>query len=231
MFVILTFDVQSQPFEGRITYSVEFEMKGEFSKLKDQIFEKMINEGSYYDTVRVYIKNGKYKKMDNSTNQKAVIYSSEQNKIYSLQKGSEYVAVIDANKTASMNLNFPKPTMAEVDSIKFINGIPCGILKLSWENLGEEWYFFNKETAVVDPNLFAQHNYEYLNKVLDVTGSYPLEIVKSMNDAISIRMTLVSIDDDELKDDLFNIPELKKANRRMTKIMDRLTEGQVMQIK
>ena len=128
-------------------------------------------------------------------------------------------------------MNFPEPDLVNVDSIKFINGIPCDILKLSWENLGEEWYFFNKETAVIEPSLYADHNYEYLNKVLSSTGSYPLEMVKSMNNVMSIRMTLVSIEGGELSDDLFSIPELKKANKKMTKMMDNITGTQVMKIK
>ena len=224
-------DGRTQSFEGTITYSVEFEMKGEFVNLKDQIFEKLRNEGGYYDTMKVYIKQGRYKKVDNSLNQKSVIFLPDQNKIYSLEEESEFVAIIDASKIAAINLNFPEPDLVNVDSIKFINGIPCDILKLSWENLGEEWYFFNKETAVIEPSLYADHNYEYLNKVLSSTGSYPLEMVKSMNNVMSIRMTLVSIEGGELSDDLFSIPELKKANKKMTKMMDNITGTQVMKIK
>ncbi|MGB3466197.1 MAG: hypothetical protein WBA74_13045 [Cyclobacteriaceae bacterium] len=231
LFITLALESRTQSFEGTITYSVEFELKGEFIHLRDQIFEKLRNEGGYYDTIKVYIKEGKYKKVDNNLHQKSVIYLPEQNKIYSLEKGSEFVSIFDANNTTSIKLNLPEPVLVNVDSVKFINGIPCNILKLSWGNLGEEWYFFNRETAVVDPDLYAGHNYEYLNKILKSTESYPLEIVKSMNNVISIRMTLVSIEESELPEDIFGIPDLKKANKKMTKMIDDITGTQVMKIK
>ncbi len=227
----LALDGRTQSFEGTITYSVEFELKGEFVNLRDQIFEKLRNEGGYYDTIRVHIKQGRYKKVDNSLNQKSVIYLPDENKIYSLERGSNYVSIIDASRIGSINLNVPEPDLLIVDSIKFVNGIPCDILKLSWGKLGEEWYFFNRETAVIRPDLYASHNYEYLNQVLNAAGSYPLEILKSMNNFMSIRMSLISVEEGRLPEGLFIIPELKKANKKMSKMVNELTGAQVMEIK
>jgi len=206
-------------------------MKGEFVNLRDQIFEKLRNEGGYYDTIKVHIKQGKYKKVDNSINQKSIIYLPDLNKIYSLEEGSEFVSIIDASKVAGLNLNLPEPNLLNVDSTKAVNGIPCDILKLSWGNLGEEWYFYNKGTAVVNPELFENHTYEYLNQVLSATGSYPLEVVKSMDNVMSIRMSLILVEEGELPDDLFRIPELKKANKKMSKMVNELTGAQLMEIK
>lgn len=224
-------DGRTQSFEGTITYSVEFEMRGEFVNLRDQIFEKLRDKGGYYDTIRVHIKQDRYKKVYNSINQKSVIYLPDLNKIYSLEELSKFVSIIDASKVASINLNFPEPNLLNVDSIKFVKGIPCNTLKLSWENLGDEWYFYNKETAVIDPELYENHNHEYLNQVLRATGSYPLEMVKSMDNVISIRMSLISVEEGEVSDDLFKIPELKKANKKMSKMVNEMTGGQVMEIK
>ena len=232
-FVLFTLSLhaQNETFEGTITYSVEFEMKGQLTNLKDQIIDQLKSEGGYYDTIKIHIKAGKYKKVDNSTNQKSIIYIPDENKIYSLEEGSEFVSIIDASKTTTFNLNLPEPEFSLVDSVKYIKGIPCEALKLSTPNIGEEWYFYNKETAVIAPKLYAKHNYEYLNRILSATGAYPLEILKSMNNMISIRMSFVSVEEVKLSDNIFSIPELKKANKKMSKLMNDLTGAQVMEIK
>jgi hypothetical protein len=133
---------RTQSFEGVITYSVKFELKEGFLGMKDQIFEKLKKDGDYYDTLKVFIKNNQYKKIDNSANPKSVIYAPEQNIVYVLEAGFDHAVLIDASKVTALNLNLPEPSLHYVDSIKHITNVACDILKLSWEDLGEEWYFF-----------------------------------------------------------------------------------------
>ena len=222
---------RTQSFEGVISYSVKFELKEGFLEKKDQIFEKLKKDGDYYDTLKVFIKNSQYKKIDNSANPKSVIYAPEQNTVYVLEAGFDHAVVIDASKVTTLNLNLPEPSLHYVDSIKHITNVACDILKLSWDDFGEEWYFFNKDVATIDPKLFENHNYNYLNTILNSTGSYPLEIVKSLDGMMSTTMSLVSIEEKELSDELFKIPELKKANKKMNELMGQVTGTQVMKIK
>jgi hypothetical protein len=48
---------------------------------------------------------------------------------------------------------------------------------------------------------------------------------------MSTTMSLVSIEEQELSDELFKIPELKKANKKMNELMGQVTGTQVMKIK
>lgn len=231
LFLVLAQYGRTQSFEGVITYSVEYELKEGFLEMKDQIFEKLKKDGDYYDTVKIFIKENWYKKVDNSDNSKSVIYSPEQNTVYIQQEGFEYVTLIDAGQVTTLNLNLPEPSLQNIDSIKHISGIPCEIMKLDWGEVGEEWYFYNKETAIIDPSLFAKHNYDYLNIILSTTGSYPLEIVKGLDGLMLIRMSMVSLEEQELLQELFKIPELKKANKKMSGVMDQVTGARIMKIK
>lgn len=230
-FLALVLTGRTQSFEGVITYTVQFELKEGFPEMKDQILEKLKKDGDYYDTLKVFIKHNQYKKIDNSANPKSVIYSPEENIVYVLEEGFDHAILMDASEVRSLNLNLPEPSFHYVDSIKHIYNIGCDILKLSWQDLGEEWYFFNGDVANIDPKLFENHNYEYLNTILKSTGSYPLEIVKSLDGMMSVTMSAISIEEQELSDALFELPKLKKANKRMNELMGEVTGAHVMKIK
>lgn len=202
-----------QSFEGKLTYSVEFDIKsqkfGGFEITKEQVIEKMKSNGEFFNKIFVTLKQGNYIKEDNSSSEKRIIYKSDVNKIYTFQKDFEYEVITDADKYNAYNLDFKEPKIEEVDSLKSINGFDCKLLKLSWDKLGEEYYFYNSEIARIDPELFKNHNYEFFNTVVGKTNSYPLEIVKIVSNLISIKMTLVSISEEEISDDLFDIEKIK----------------------
>jgi hypothetical protein len=48
---------------------------------------------------------------------------------------------------------------------------------------------------------------------------------------MSTTMSLVSIEEQELSDELFKIPDLNKANKKMNELMGQVTGTQVMKIK
>ncbi len=221
----------SQSFEGVITYSVEFEMKGKLEELKDQVLEKLEREGAFYDTVKIFIKGDRYKKITNAEKAKSTIYIPEENELYFFEKGSEYVTILTAAEYGAINLNLPEPEVVKLDSVKMINGIHCNLLKLKWGNFGEGYYAYNSEKASIDPVLYREHNFEYLNVVLAATKSYPLEMTSDLNNVIAIRMTLASLQAVELTNEVFQIPALKKAEKKMTKFVDQATKGRIMKIK
>ena len=223
-----------QSFEGKLIYKVEFDIKpkeiGDFNISKEQIIEKMKKDGEFYDSISVLIKGGNYVKIMNTNSEQKAIYKSNLNKIYSFQKDFDYVTITDANKYNSMNIDFKERKIEKIDSSKIINGISCNGIKLSWGQLAEEYYFYNTETAKLNPQLFKKHNFEYLNEILELSNSYPLEIIKILNNSIKIKMTLIDISKEPIDDKLFKLPEFEKAEKDYAEMM--LEMGfEVMKIK
>ncbi|MBL4624002.1 MAG: hypothetical protein JKY42_02500 [Flavobacteriales bacterium] len=214
LFAVLICSLTSaQYFEGKLTYKVEFDIKqmtiGEMVITREDIIEKMTKNGEYFDTVTVTLKGGNYIKEDNSSLEKRLIYKSDVNKIFVFQKDSEHEFIIDANKYDAYNSGFNGVTVEMIDSTKTIGDINCSLLKLSCGKSGESYYFYNSEIAKLDPKLFKDHNYEYFNTVVGKTNSYPLEVVEIVNNFASTKMTLVSISEEKVSDDLFNIEKIK----------------------
>ena len=202
-----------QAFEGKLTYKVEYDIKtrkfGGVEITKDQIITKMKNDGEFFDTIIVTIKNGNYIKEFNSSVENRIIYKSDLNKIYSFRNDIENESLIDANKYNALDIKFGEPKVEKLDSLKIVNGVNCNLIKLSWGKLGEEYYFYNSEIAKLDPKLFKSHNYEYFNTVVNISKSYPLEIVKSTGDFITVKMTLKSISEEKISNELFDIEKIK----------------------
>ncbi len=221
-----------QSFEGKLTYKVEFDIKPQkienFEKL---VIEKMKEEGAYFDRVTITLKGGDYIKEDNSTTEKRIIYKSDVNKIYNFQNDFDHVMITDANKRNALDLQFKEPKIEEIDSLKVINGHDCRLVKLSWDKLGEEYYYYNAEVAKLDAELFKEHNYEYFNTVVGITNSYPLEIVKTLSNFVSLKMTLVSVSEEKIEDALFELPKFKKAKKDYAELMLSMTGCEVMKIK
>ena len=112
-----------------------------------------------------------------------------------------------------------------------INGIECKLIKLSWDGLGEELYYYNSEVISIDPKLFAKHNLEYFNTILNLTGSYPIETIKTISSFMSIKMTLVNISEEKIEDSVFDLPKLKKAKKDYSEMLLNITGAEVMKIK
>lgn len=227
--------VCGQSFEGTLTYGVEFEIKtqkvGNFEITKEQVIAKLKSDGEYFDEVIIRIKDGSYEKRDNSDLQKRIVYKPDENKIYTIEKDFEYVIITDASRANFMKLELPEPTFEKIDSTKVIKGQECSLLKLTWDKTGTELYFYNSEFIKIDPSLFQNHNYEYLNEVLKFTHAYPMEIVKTMSDFMTIRMTLVNVSQGSIDDSLFNLPEMTEAEKDYAEMMMNMTGAEVKKIK
>jgi hypothetical protein len=224
-----------QSFEGTLTYKVEFDIKtqkiGNFEITEEQVIQKMKSDGEYFDQVIVTIKEGNYEKTDNSNLQKRIVYKADVNKVYTFQKDLEYVVITDASKTNLMKLDLPEPSFEKIDTTKVIYGHKCSMLKLDWDKIGTELYYYDKEHLKIDPNLFKNHNYEYLNEVIKLTNSYPMEIVKTLSDFITIRMTLVNVSEKEIDNYHFNLPEMTEAEKDYAEMMRKMTGAEVKKIK
>ena len=223
-----------QSFEGRLVYKVELEMEtrkfGGIEITKEQVIEKMKKEGEYFDSLTVTIKQGNYLKEDNSRLQKRIIYKADANKIYTLEKDFEYVLITNAANYNARNISLQAPEVEQIDSLKTINGYACKLVTLSWGSLSEEQYFYTTEVAALNPELFKNHNYEYFNTLIATTGAYPLEIVKKVNGFMTIRMTLVTVSEGKVDDEMFALPKLKEADAEYTNLVKMTTGLDVMEI-
>lgn len=227
---LLSSITHSQSFEGRLTYEIEYKFKMKEISEKDMI-NHMKKSGEYFDTLTINIKNGDYEKVINSVNSKRIVYKSDINKIYTFDKGFEYVLISNANRYSSTTLELERPKIVQNDSLEMIMNKECKSITLDWNGLGKEVYYYNEDFLKINSNLFQSHNYEYLNEILSLTNSYPIKITKSLNNMIEIRMTLVDYSDEEISESAFEIPKLKSAEKEYSDIIMETTGSEVMQIK
>lgn len=224
-----------QSFEGELTYKIEFDIEtqkfGEIEITEEIMIEEMKKDGEFFDTITITLKGGDYIKEDNSRMKKRIIYKSDVNKIYTFQKDFEYVIITDGNKYNSLDLGTDAPKIEVIDSTKNIYDTECKLVKLSWGSLGDELYYFNSNFLEINPELFVNHNYEYLNAILKHSNSYPLEIIKSLSNFITVKMTLVNVSEGKVDASLFDVPKLKKAEKDYGELMLKITGSEVMKVK
>lgn len=235
LFTWMSFSIYAQSFEGKLTYSVNFRFDSlaleKFGLTEQDILQEMKDDGDYYDTITVILKGGNYIKEDNSDKRKKIVYVNNLNKIFLFQKNDESVIVTDGTQANPMNLDFKEPAIEKIDTVKNIYNKDCHLIKLSWGGLGEELYYYHPELLKIDAGLFSKHHYEYLDTVLALTQSYPVEIEKSLGNLFSARFTLVAISEEKIDDKLFEIPQLKKAEKESYNMMKELTGTELMIIK
>lgn len=224
--------IQAQSFEGVLTYLVQYEMKGDYEPLKEKIFARLKQQGEYFDTVKVYVKGGKYLKMANKYNRQTIIYVPETNQLVNLQENVDYVYLINAAQYNPQNTDFGQPQELPADSTLTVMGKTCKLLHLGWPKTGaQEYYFYNTSVATVNPKLFSKHNYEYLNLVLQKTGAFPTVIVKPVNNMVSMKMTMVNMEKKKLSDKIFQVPLLEEATDTYARAMQRNSSFKIMKRK
>lgn len=220
----------AQKFEGILKYKVEYELKDDLStKLpftKDELIDKMKADGDFFDTLQVLLKGGDYIKFDNSEFNRKVLYLSSENKIYNSEKSSKLVIVTSASATSTLSIEIKEPEIIQIDSTYEIFGRSCQIVRLKWE-FGTEDYYYDPTFLNVDSNLFSQHKFEFLDLILAKTNSYPVRIVKSLNNFISVSLTLVEHIPQSLSDEQFALPDLRKASKKELKEFSKLVSGDI----
>ncbi len=222
----------SQSFEGILTYKVTFEVNNPAfnDQMKEALFDKMKEEGEYYDSLIITIKNGDYIKEDNSKNKKKIVYRQQENQLFIFTQGSEYVTVIDAQKKTALKDDYPNPKVKKSKTSESLFGKKLKSIKLTWEGLGQEIYYYNADLLPINSNLFQEHNYEFLNTVLSTTKSYPMRVIKSVNQLITIKMTLVDYSEKSLGVNIFQIPKLEKVDTEYAKSVYETSGNQVLRI-
>lgn len=231
--ILCNFHIYSQSFEGTLIYKVTFEFSSKFNN--DEFINKTLNtlkkSGEYYDTLTIKFKGGNYLKMDNAPNGKKVIYHGTQNQLYFFTKNSDIVLIADANMYHPNNIKLPEPQVILEDSIFNINRTLCKKIKFVWEDIGEEIYYYSTSIAPLKPYLFREHNYEYLNLLISLTKAYPVKIVKSLNEFITINIELVDVNNSKIENNIFEIPLLREPNKKQAEMINQLSGYDIMVIR
>ncbi len=230
--IIVGETLNGQSFEGVLTYKVTFEIKSTAfnDQMKEAVINKMKEEGEYYDSLIITIKGGNYIKEDNSGAKKKIIYKQQENQLFSFTGSSEFVTIVDAKKRTLLQNEYLDPKVKKSKVSETILGKKLKSITLAWKDLGEEVYYYNSEFLTLNPYFFQNHNYEFLNTVLSTTESYPVQVIKSVNNFITIKMTLISYKENSLDDALFKIPKLEKVDTEYAKSVYEVSGNQVMKI-
>ena len=220
----------TQSFEGTLTYRVDYVFSKQLSDdIRAKIIETLKEKGEYFDSLIVSIKDGNYIKIDNAPNGKKILYRSESNKLYFFTKSSNVVLVTKAESYEPAKLNLPKPRIRTNNSLEKIGEYDCKLISLTWEGFGQEEYYYSDSILPINPSSFQNHNYEYLNLILNHTKHYPIKIVKKSKGLVTINMQLINIDPIQVSN--FEVPELKKASKKDSELVNQLTGYDVMVIK
>jgi hypothetical protein len=220
--LLYSFLTQCQSFEGKLTYKVDYEIitqkVGDIEVTKESLIARKKRKGTFIDTITVTLKGGNYIVEDNSESKNKTIYKVEENKIYSLTKDLDYLIVTNADKPSPYDFDSSPPSLKISDSTTNINGINCKSIKLVWEQLGENIYYFNSDTLSIDANLFEEHKFEYFDRVLKLTNAYPICISKSLNGFVTIRMSLIDTSSESINEKVFILPESELFDEGFGKI-------------
>jgi len=227
----------AQNFEGKLVYDVHFEMNEklmeELGIVKEDMIKKMTDEGVHFDEITIYLsKNGDYTRQTNAKLSGKFLYQASSNNIFLFEKKSKYITVVTADKYNSFDADYgiAKPLLAKIDSTKIILGDTCKLVRADWGNIGTEYYWYSDKIPV-DAKLFVPHNYEYMNRVFELTNAYPMQITKRMRGFINFTMTLKSYEAIDLPDETFALPKMKKSKKKQHKRIEKDTGNQIMKIK
>jgi len=227
----------AQNFEGKLVYDVHFEINEEalekMSSTKEDMVKRMKVEGDHFDETTIYLsKNGDYIRATNATSSNKFFYQSSSNHIFLFEKKSKYITLINAEKYGSFDMGYEivKPVISKIDSTKIIHGDTCKLVRIDWGKLGTEDYWYTDKFQL-DALLFSRHNYEYMNRVFELTNAYPVEIIKKMRGFIPMTITLRSYEEVDLPDEIFALPEMKKSKKKAHKRTEKITGNKMMKIK
>jgi len=231
LFILIYGCSHGQSFEGKVVYKVQFQANK--AKLGEMVMSKMKQDGEFYDEIVYYFKEGNYCRENNSKKKKRIIYKSEENKLYYFEDSSEFVTIVNGENTSFLSSYEGGPTvkLTKLDSIKVIKNDSCKLVKLSWESFNDEYYWYHPSRIKIDSELFQKHNSEYLNKILQLTNAFPMEITKSIGKLMAITMTVETIEEMKVDDELFAIPELRNPKRKKDRYQGKISGNTIMEIK
>ena len=241
--IFQTLMLNAQIFEGKLTYKLEYRLDSVTLKkfnFSEKLSKTFYQPKRYNDKIIYHLKDSMYQRNGYQKETFQTIYHSKANSLYEFfktQKGNQKrVRIIDTKikfgtgETASGNV-IPA-TINLVDSTKTINGIKCKLITVDLGKLGKEEYWFNSDTLRVNSQAFSNHNYEYLNRILNISGSFPIQMVKITDNFCKMTLTLEKVEEYIIPEDKFKIPELEEMKDKEASEFNKLRKGiNVMDVK
>ncbi|QOI97721.1 MAG: hypothetical protein HRU69_09545 [Flammeovirgaceae bacterium] len=196
-------------FQGIITYIQDFEIGGSFKKMgisKEMLMEKMNSDGNWFDTLWVNYRLGSYAQYGNNKIQTTKVYDPDDNIIYTFQLSGNDICSVQKAVDLDLSGAADKPVITLVDTAVTIMGLPCKLIRMKWK-LGQVDYYYNETQAKVNPALYAQHTSEGFAEFLKMSGSLPLQVVRSAM-GMNIIQTAVAVQEGRVDKDAFYVPPL-----------------------
>ncbi|MBN8572638.1 MAG: hypothetical protein J0M05_01890 [Candidatus Kapabacteria bacterium] len=229
--ILWTVPVYGQSFEGTLSYISDFELAENMKKMgmtKEMLHDKMKQDGSYSDTIKISYKQGNYYILTNNNPKSWSIYKAETNKIYTMQDGdaADICTVTDASIDLQFTMTSKMPTIEKLDTTVIVGGVSCSIVRVKWKS-GTYDYYYDPTKLTVDPALFSKHVYDGWADFLKISKALPVKIVKTTKGMMTVTMTLVTTKTEVIDEKLFSIPKLvpdkdlnliKIANREVMRV-------------
>ena len=233
IFISITGLLKAQSFEGTLTYKAEykFNVSPDMEKMgvtKEKLIEKMKNEGTWSDSIKVTYKQDNYIMYTCFSPAAWSIYRGETNKIYSFRENDSVgiCIVTDASIDLEQHMKGSRPVSGNTGITVDVNGWECEVVRVAWKT-GKYDFYFHPSSFKIDPALYTNHIYDGWAPYLNLSHALPIKIVKSIYDVGSVTLILSSYKEEKVDDKIFNIPELipdsdlnaiKIANRELMRI-------------
>lgn len=214
-----------ESFEGELVYLVSVDMEVEDSLFANKVLDKMKKDGSLYDTLKVYYKDGEYRKelIGTNSNLITVVYKKSTNEIFKNNSKDKFMYIKDASLVEDNDYK-----IKFVEGNDTILGYKCKEIVITSE-YGKETIYYSEKMLPISSEYFSSHKSDCLN-IITRMGYLPLERRTEMIFmGFKITKKLIKINERELDSSLFEIPKLKKAPHNMRK-MFKHTDLEIMEI-
>ncbi len=226
--------LKGQPFEGTLTYKAEykFDISPDMEKMgvtKDVLVQKMKEDGTWSDSIRVTYKRDNYILYTNFSPAAWTIYKGETNKLYSFQENNPegICTVTDASMDLEEVMTGMKPAIGKTGDKIDVNGRMCEVVRVAWKS-GSYDYYYDSTSFKVDTSFYTNYIYDGWAGYLKISHALPVRIVKSIIGIGTVTLTLTSYKAESVDDKIFDLPELV-PDKDLNKI--RLANRELMRIK
>lgn len=196
--ILFTSNYNAQSFEGKITYSNNYQSK--VAKLKSEQLNALMGTKQDY-----YIKGGNYKSVFNGIFTKMQVYKVSENKNYTLTGKNDTLYWEDYSVNKELPLKYE--LLKKQDTIM---GLICDALIIETNKSKTVVYFSSKYT--VNSSLFKNHHFGNWYYIISKTGALPLKTITE-TDQFILTSTATEIKAQKLEDNFFEIVDKMKVAR------------------
>ena len=200
LFLVFFFSItlhaqKNRNFTGKIVYENQYESN--VTGMDGTMLSSMMGSKWTY-----FIKGGNYKFEMNGMHIQSQYYDPLEFKLYTKFANMDTLTWIDVREDVNEVLSHE---LLKTD--EFIMGLKCNALVLTTSR-GKETYYFNRRVSA-DPLDFQKHKFLNMAYVLKHTNSIPLKIVLEIEE-MNFTSTAVEIEELELEDGIFKVPDVPK---------------------